>query len=180
MKRRRVLSVALVIAIASTASLVSAQPVLREMPDKRVVSESEMGRYLKSIEKLVALGAEAQLEADPGQRWVYSDPMVRAITDNGFDEVSFTQVHWNVMMGYMALEMEAHQPDIDRARQKQAVEMEKMREHMSPEQFEQMKKSLSGVLEMANLYSDVPPENIALVKRHKAELDKLWKNRAKP
>jgi hypothetical protein len=182
---RRSRSITLAIAVLLVPLLASAQAQQpfggfdpKDMPPKRVVSESEMNRYLKAIDRLVELGDESGFKGDPSKAGElrYNDAMRSAVYANGFDEKSFTDVHWNVMMGYMAAEMQARQPEVDAAKKRQMAEMEKMRAHMSPQQYEQMMKGMSQMLGVTGMWDDAPPENVALVKKHKAELDRILKN----
>jgi hypothetical protein len=177
--RALLVSVPFVVALVSMPALAQppgqgpAHPDGGRLPATRVVTEAEMQRYLVAIEKLVEIGGEAELQTRPDEpRTEYSERMVRVIEANGFTMQSFTETHWNVMLGYMALEIEARAPEQAVAR----AELQRAKQHMPPEQYEAMMKRMSGMMGgIFAQYGNVPPENVALVKSHKAALDEALK-----
>lgn len=172
-----------------TAALIGAAALAQgetpSTPAMRVVSEAEIVKYLKAVDKLQQLGIGEELRTRSGQapRTTYPAAMVRAVENEGFGQESFTSVHWNVMLAYMAMEMEARQPEIDAARKKQAAQMQAMKGRMPPEQYEALMNGMSGMDrmdDMMRLYEDVPRENVALVKKHRAKIDAILKRDRSP
>jgi hypothetical protein len=185
MIRRRVHSTktallgALALSLSAAHALAQAWP--QDAPPKRVVSEDEMTRYLAALDELIEIGEESKLQNDPRKpSRDLSEPMVRAIEEQGFDVRAFSEVHWNMMMGYLTYELKEKQPELDALRQKQEADLEKMRQYMTPEQFEETKKHQLPLAGLLAFYQDVPPENVMLAGRHKAQLEKVLKRKPKP
>jgi hypothetical protein len=149
----------------------------------RPLTDSEVTRYVAALAELVKLGDDTHgaLGADPGKARAFAtglaanQRMQKAIESRGFTLETFVDVHWNTMMAYAALELTKHEGEMAKARKDQGAALEKMRAQMPPEQFEQMKRSMSGMTALFDAYRDVPPGNIALAKKHQAQLDAILK-----
>ncbi len=156
-----------------------AQP--QDGPPLRVLSDTEMTRYVASLGELVALGKEADgaVGSDPKQAralaagFAQNLRMRQAIESRGFTAESFVDVHWNAMMAYAELEMEKHRGELEKARKEQEAAFESMRSQMPPEQFEKMMQGMKGMSTILDAYRNVPPANVALVKKHKPQLDAI-------
>jgi hypothetical protein len=178
-------TLAIFFACAVAASAGAQQPVFgagaEDLPPIRVISDGEMGRYVAALEEIVPLGMEAMLNlgADPTQLKamaagaITNQQMLSVIERKGFDPQSFTSVHWNAMMAYAALELEPRRAELEKARREQAAAMEAMKAQLSPAQFEQMKKSMAGATAMLDRFRDVPPANVALAMKYRAQLDSI-------
>ena len=179
-------------AIAAVALLVqigapqaAAQSESRSRPGDRPaiqnLSEGEMTGYLKALRELVALGegAETRLGANPSEAhqlaagMQYSEEMKAAITSNGLTPESFGSVHHNAMMAYAALQMGERSAEMEAAQKQQAEAMEAMRAQMPPEQYEQIVKQMAGAQTLMQAYRDVPPSNVALVRKYRAEIESI-------
>ena len=163
--------------------LFSAGVARAQLPDgtkgsPRALDEVELTRYIATLRELVKLGDElgTGLAPDPSgdaslaTGMAYSEKMRTAIESRGFTPESFADVHWNTMMAYMAIELEGQQAELEKAREEQQAALEAMKEQLSPEQFEQLKKSMAGAQSVFDAYEQVPPGNVALVKKHRAEI----------
>jgi hypothetical protein len=149
----------------------------------RVLSDAEMTRYIATLDELVKLSDDSHtaLGPDPSQARVFAtglaanQQMQSAIESHGFTLESFVDVHWNTMMAYAALELEKREGEMTKARKEQEAALEQMRAQMPPEQFEQMKRSMAGMTAIFDTYRDVPPANLALVRKHRKQLDTILK-----
>lgn len=184
--------------VALLASLLAAalqSPAIAQAPDYpgvirspadqitlRVISQDELDRYLVVLEGLIDAGVDAQSElgVDPNRPGAgavgirYSEKIQSLVSNQGFDEHTFGDVHQNVMRAYVAEGMAAHQGEIDAARAEQEKAMAQMRQSLSPEQAAAMMQAMSNATAMSQTYSNVPPENVALVKSNKARIDAVF------
>jgi len=154
-------------------------------PDMRVLADSEMGPYLKTLEQLVELGLDAQPDvAAQGMRGAtgsaalvgYTARMQSALASQNFTLESFSEVHWSAMMAYGALELEKHGVEMEQARAEQQAQLEAMRAQMSPEQFAMIEQTMAGGMAMMNPFGEVPPENLALIRKYRSQLDAILKD----
>lgn len=147
-------------------------------PQLRVLSESELTRYIAAMRELTTLGDEvsAGLGSDPSESlsWAagiaHEGKVKQAIESKGFTPDSFVDVHWNTMMAYVAAEMQGRKAEMEAARKQQQAALEAMKAQLSPEQVEQMMQGMTGMQAMFEAYEAVPPANISLVNKHQQEL----------
>jgi hypothetical protein len=182
--RIRTIWLALLLAALTTAGA-SAQPAAgpANHPPPKDLTDDEMTRYVAALDDMVALGVDAEKElgtsaSDTRQAMVslaYSEKAQQIIEAHAFTPESFATVHWNAMAAYASLEMQGHQAEMETARKQQAAAMESLRGQMSPEQHQQMMQSMAGAQTMMKAYQDVPPGNLALVRKHRKQLEMILK-----
>ena len=167
--------------LACGVALAESRPQSQDRPPLRALTDAEMTRYIAALDELVKLSDDSRgaLGTDPNKAHAFAtglaanQKMQGVLASRGFTSESFVDVHWNTMMAYAALELEKHEGEMAKARKEQAAALEQMRAQMPPEQFEQMKRSMSGMTAIFDAYRDVPPANVALVKKHREQLEAI-------
>ena len=167
-------------------AMVVASGALAETPvgsggTPRVLSEKELTRYIGALGDVMTVSreAEASLSANPSdaqslaQGIAHNEKLKAAIESHGFTAESFTDVHWNAMMAYAALEMKGKEAELAEARRQQAAALENMKDKLPPEQYQQMVRGMSALTQMFDAYENVPPENVALVEKHRPNLQAI-------
>lgn len=161
------------------AGLAGAQTPSMPEGTPRELTESEVTRYIAALRELVTLSdaLDTQLGSDPSQAasletgLSYNEEMRAAIESRGFTLESFQDTHWNTMTAYAAIETEKERAGIEKARKEQQAALAEMKARLPPEQYEQMAQAMNaGMQAMFTSYEQVPPANLALLKKHRQEI----------
>jgi hypothetical protein len=171
--------------IASPAEEASAPIVRNEM---RVLSADEVDRYVAALKDLTKLGldASAQLEGEPSQvrqqaaAMKYGGEMQKVLGKHDFDAQSFTDVHWNVLMAYLADEMSGPSAELQQAQAQQKQMLAEMKQKLPPEQYEAAAKAMQALIPSLDAASNAPEQNRKLVADRRAELDAIFESARTP
>jgi hypothetical protein len=171
------LAICFVVAAAAPAEDASTPIARTEM---RVLAADEVERYVAALRELTELGLEPQARGDAPQaqreatEMQHSQDMQQALARHGFDAASFGDVHWNVMMAYLAEAMSAQSEELQQARAQQREMLAEMKQQMPPEQYEATAKAMEDLLPALDAATAAPAQNLELVAAHRAELDALF------
>ena len=153
-----------------------------EMPAARTLAQAEVDRYLTALQALVSAGVNAERELggmDPNDMRArataikYSEKMRGIVASHGFDEKTFSEVHWNLMLAYAANEMGQSKEEIAAAKKEQQAAMAQMKASLSPAQYEAMMQSMASMSGLMKAYEDVPEVNKQLAAKNKARLEAI-------
>lgn len=153
----------------------------------RDLSADEVDRYLAALKDLTRLGldASAQMEGDPSalqQRAAateYGEKMQKVLGEHDFDTDSFTDVHWNVLMAYLAGEMKQPSSEMKAAQAQQQQMLAEMKKQLPPEQYEQAARAMTQLMPTLNSALSAPDGNRKLVAARRAELDAIFESAKK-
>jgi hypothetical protein len=148
-----------------------AEPPAQPRMEPVTLTADMVERFIAAATELKALALESAVDGqldpnDPAQManlMQAGSQAMQIMSKNGFDMMNFQQVAYSVTMAAGAAQMDVNQAEVDMLRQ----QLEAMKSQMPPEQYEQARKGLTG---MDSIYSEQPPENIALVKNYMDEL----------
>jgi hypothetical protein len=166
------LAICFVVAAAAPAEDASTPIARTEM---RVLAADEVERYVAALRELTELGLEPQARGDAPQaqreatEMQHSQDMQQALARHGFDAASFGDVHWNVMMAYLAEAMSALSEELQQAQQREMLA--EMTQQMPPEQYEATAKAREDLLPALDAAPAAPAQNLELVAAHRAEHD---------
>ena len=160
-----------VVAAQDMPSSPPAEPPAPAQMEPVTLTADMIERFIAAATELKTLGLEAAADGqlDPNDPEQMANLMqagsqaMQILSKNDFDIMSFQQVAYSVTMAAGAAQMDENQAELDMLRQ----QLEAMKSQMPPEQYEQARKGLAG---MDSIYSEQPPENIALVKNYMDEL----------
>ena len=155
--------------------------------EMRDLTANEVDRYIAALQELKKLGldASAQMEGDPSalkQRAAaakYGEEMQKVLGRHDFDTQSFNDVHWNVLMAYLASELEQSNAEMQKAQAEQQQLLAEMKKQLPPEQYEQAAKTMQQLMPALNAVTNVPDGNRTLVAARRTKLDAIFEN-AKP
>lgn len=188
MTRRSALLLTVILVIPGFAPLAIAEedptPTLIARNQMRDLSAEEVDRYLAALKELTRLGldASAQLAGDPSalqQRAAatqYGAEMQKVLGRHDFDADTFTDVHWNVLMAYLAGEMEQPSSEMKEAQAQQQQMLAEMKKHLPPEQYEQAAEAMSQLMPTLNAAMSAPEGNRKLVAARRAEIDAIFES----
>jgi hypothetical protein len=160
-----------VVAAQDMPSSPPAEPPAPAQMEPVILTPDMIERFIAAATELKTLGLEAAADGqldpnDPAQManlMQAGSQAMQIMSKNGFDMMNFQQVAYSVTMAAGAAQIDVNQAEVDMLRQ----QLEAMKSQMPPEQYEQARKGLTG---MDSIYSEQPPENIALVKNYMDEL----------
>jgi hypothetical protein len=153
----------------------------------RDLTADEVDRYIATLRDLSGLGvdASAEWEGDAStlqQRAAaveYGAEAQKVLERYDFDTDSFTDVHWNVLMGYLAGEMEQPSAEMKEAQERQQQILTAMKNQLSPEQYEEAARAMSQLIPNMGAAARAPEGNRELVDARRAELDAIFENARK-
>jgi hypothetical protein len=192
MLRRAALLLAIPLAIPAFGAIAVAEespaptPIARNQ--MRDLSADEVDRYIAALEALTQLGldAPAQLEGDPSalqQREAavaYGAKMQKVLAQHDFDTNSFTDVHWNVLMAYLAGEMEQPSSEMQEAQAQQQQMLAEMKKQLPPDQYEQAAEAMAQLMPTLSSATNAPEGNRKLVDARRDRLDAIFESAKKP
>lgn len=99
---------------------------------------------------------------------IAADSRVEAvIRRHGFRNAEdFARTTHSVTMALGAMEMQQHQPEIEQAK----AQLAQMKDQLPPETYAMLEQQMLGAMSM---FANQPEENLALVAKYRAELEKL-------
>lgn len=151
------------------------------------LTEEQVKGFLAAMDELKAQGDDAaEFSATKPDRpeafargMRFSAESDAIIKKHGFaDAGQFQRVAYNAAMAYHVLESggkDAMRKKMDAAEAKRAEAMEKLRQHLTPEQVEMMEAQLATGLAVGRSMANVPDQNLELVKKYRARMDALAK-----
>jgi hypothetical protein len=166
----------------AAAALAEDAPAPIARTEMRVLSADEVERYVAALRELTELGLEPQAAGDAPQAqreaagMQHSQDMQQALARHAFDAASFGDVHWNVMMAYLAEAMSAQSEELEQARAQQQEMLAEMKQQMPPEQYEATAQAMEALLPALDAATAAPEQNRKLVGAHRAELDALFED----
>lgn len=147
-----------------------------------VLSDAQVQGFLGAMKDLQALeGRSSWTMSGKAGRVVQGmqfNAEARSILEkHGFaDEEQFRRVAYNTAMAHGVIEQggkEKLKKDLDQSARQQAAAMESLKGHMSPEQLKALQGHAAASMAMVGTMTDVPEENLALVKKYGPEIDAL-------
>ncbi len=187
------ISLAIAVALlAATAVVAEDEPQKDATPfarnEMRELSADEVDRYIAALKELTQLGldASAQLEGNPSavqQRAAamkYGAEMQDVLAEHDFDTLSFTDVHWNVLMAYLASELEQPSSEMKEAQAQQQQMLAEMKKQLPPDQYEQAAKAMGQLMPTLNAALAAPEVNRKLVAARRGELDAIFESAQTP
>ena len=147
-------------------------------PQARTLDDAEFARYLKALDSVMTVRANAEKEflADPnkGQDGTMAATLMKqanhAMEANGFTNESFNIVHWNVMQAFAQVEIQANAEGVEATLLTQREELAAAKDKISTEQYEVATKRIERTEALLKGFGGVPSANIELVR---ANLDDL-------
>lgn len=180
----RLLSLVLVAAAFAQADAPPARPS-SAVTQTMTLSDAQVQSFLDALDELRALGDASAGRADASRPAAFAEALhvsgaSRAILDkHGFADVTqFQRVAYNASMAYGVLKRggkQAVRGDLDEASAQQEVALEKMKQHMSPDQIALLRNQMAGALKTAETTQDVPEQNLEAVRRHRDRFAALGK-----
>lgn len=154
--------------------------IMKPMP----LSEAKLQSFLATVTELKGLGQEAEgWQAGMGK----PEAMLRGLQlssaaqgvlqKHGFSDITeFQRVGYNAAMAYAVLQnggKEALAKNVDKAKAEQAKALEKMRQHLGPEQLKMLEGQMNAGMAMAGSMQDVPEANLTLIEKYREQMDGL-------
>jgi hypothetical protein len=165
----------------AAAAAAAQQAAMQPMP----LTDAQLQGFFDAVDELKKLGelesvkpgarkGEAQAFAQGLRVSGASQAVLKA---NGFADVAqFQRVGYNAALAYGVLEQggkEAVAAKMAKAKAQQAQALDKLRQHMSPEQIQAMAGQMQGAMAMAESIQDVPPQNVELMKKYADRMEAL-------
>lgn len=133
----------------------------------RGLDEESVRDYLGAMKEIGARG-----EGMDAAGFSFSDEWTEILDDHDLDAKSFMELHVALTRAFGKLMMEEQSAAMA---EQQADAYEEMKESMGEAAAQQMRDAqASAVSGAAAMFADVPPENFALVKKMRAELEAAW------
>lgn len=162
-----------------------APPPAKQIPTI-VLNEQQVQGFLGAMTDLRALGDESANWNVPDsgvQSYVagmkFSADAKSILSKHGFtNEEQFQQVAYNTVMAHGVLKQggkDKVRKNLDKAASQQAAAMEQLKQHMSPEQLKTIQGHAAAGMAIAGQISDVPDQNLELVKKYSSQIDALTK-----
>ncbi len=150
-------------------------------PPIRDLSEGEVNRYIDTLRALAKAGVDAEknLGTDPSQLTKasaaqhYSSEILGVLESHGLDQQSFSDIHWNMISAWAALEINKNKKKMDQSRAKQEASMAAMKSHLSPEQYRAMMEGMKSMNAYMDAYENIPEENLELARKNRGVLDEI-------
>jgi hypothetical protein len=150
-----------------------------------ILTDAQVKGFLDAMDELRDLGAAARTgpAADPSRPEVFAralqlaDASPSVLKKHGFaDTAEFQRVAYNAAMAYGALQRggaAGMRQDLDRARANQARAMERMQQHLTPEQQQAIAARMKAGMASASAMREVPQQNVELMKRYQDRMAAL-------
>jgi hypothetical protein len=151
------------------------------------LTDDKLKGFLDAMDELKTLGdkASALSATNPTRPQAFAGGMhfSTASTDiikkHGFtDPAEFQRVAYNAALAYNVLQSggkEAMKKKMDEADAKRAEAIEKLRQHLTPEQLEMLKTQINSGLAVGRSMANVSDQNLELVKKYGTRMDALSK-----
>ncbi len=154
----------------------AANSVLDGFADNEVVTltDAKVQAFIALSQEVeqMNLDLEEEMDAEPNvDNWASAmegnAKLYSAIKRHGFASGrEFALTSYAVMLAYGGLEMESNRAEMEQAR----AQLKAMKDQLPPETYAMMEEQMLGAFA---LFEDQPPENLALVRKYRAQLDAL-------
>lgn len=137
------------------------------------LTESDVQSFVSAVRELRDLGIETKVDRSNVQSYAQAlaanREAIAILERNGFTVDRFQRVTVTVGLAIAALETKGKESDKSRTEQEKALE--KMKESLSPEQYEALRQQMLGASAMLDKVQQQPEGNLELVAKHREEID---------
>lgn len=152
------------------------------------LTDAKVEGFFAAMKDLEALGADANANvgADPSRPQAFAQGLqvssegMAILQKHGFEDVTeFQRVGFNAAMAHSVLEQggkAAVDAKLKKADADQAKALEKLKQQVSPEQYEMMKGHIGGAMNTAKIMQDVPEGNVELMTKYSEQMADLGKD----
>lgn len=146
-----------------------------QLPDLVKLTDKDIEGFVAASTRLRKLGldeeAETKEEADTmAEALANNKEALAIIKDQGFTPERFQSVAYSIGMALAADEIKKTPAEIAALRTQQEQQLDQMKAQLPPEQYEHLKKQMAMANRMADQLGKLPPGNVELVRKHKAEI----------
>jgi hypothetical protein len=158
-------------------------PAAKSIPTM-ILNEAQVESFLGAMNDLRALSDEAGAWKVPesgvqsyAAGMKFSAAAKAILSKHGFaNEEQFRQVAYNTALAYGVLKQggkDKVRKELEGVATKQAAVMERIEQHLRPEQLKVLQRHAATGMAMANQMADVPDQNLDLVKKYSSQIDAL-------
>jgi hypothetical protein len=152
------------------------------IPEPVTLTERDVERFIVVMKEFDKLGVEYDARVgdntdasirNMGTAWSANREAMAILNRNDFDLGRFQRVTYSIMMAAAAAEMQGNESQMNAA----TAQLEAMKGKVAPEVYEQMKRAQEQSMQMTQSMMNQPAGNVELVRRYRAEIEALGRNR---
>ncbi len=177
------LSVAVAATALAQAEASRSATVVRPM----TLTDAQVRGFFDAMDELHPATAGTHVDVNPSRPEAFAQALQvsgeseAVLRKHGFASTAdFQQVAYNAAMAYGVVEQggtAAARKGVDRTAAEQAAALEKMKEHMTPQQIEVLKAQVAAAMARGGSLGDVPEGNVELMTKYRDRMKRLGEGR---